>query len=240
MATSPTPLTVSQLSSIEWSRSYLWNIMFTDNNLQASTQSSTVGNTSNIAPFASYAGSNGTVSSLSNPISTNASFSNSSGGTLSSNSTASTPFNQWFPATDYQDTKLTGSSAALSFYIRQYKFPIAASVNDITITFPDDAYGTLYLWLKNWYNYIYDDAQGIACIYDCAKQLYIQKLGPNKLPLLNTKTNKLQQYSYWVYPESTVPETYNSESGIKTYSVTFAVVAQDDPDLPTATTSPSS
>jgi hypothetical protein len=219
--------TVSELSKIEWSRSYLWNIMFTDTRMISNNSTSTVGNTVGINTFSTYNGNS--TSTFNNPIVISSKID-------SSTTTPTTPFNQWFPATDYNDTKLTGSSAALGFYLRQYKFPIAASVNDITLTFPDDVYGTLYLWLKKWYNYIYDDTAGIACIYDCAKQLKVQKLGPDKKPLTNISTGLPMVYTYYVYPESTVPEIYSSDSNVKTYSVTFAVVGQDDPDSPITST----
>jgi hypothetical protein len=199
--------------------------------ITSSGTSTTTGNPTFINTFSTYYGSSST--SFSNPIATASAITN---GNTTTSATTFTPFNQWFPATDYNDTKLTGSSTALGFYLRQYKFPIAASVNDITLTFPDDVYGTLYLWLKKWYNYIYDDTAGIACIYDCAKQLKVQKLGPDKKPLTNIMTGLPMEYTYYVYPESTVPEIYGSDSNVKTYSVTFAVVGQDDPDSPITST----
>jgi hypothetical protein len=131
------------------------------------------------------------------------------------------PFDTWFPAVDFNDSRLTSISNSVPWFIREYKFPVNAAANMITISFYDDLNGSLYTWLTNWYNYIYDDYDdGVCTIEDASKQMFVRKLDLSK--------NVLSSTLYLVYPEGPISDTWNSESGNKTYSLSLVVVGSQD------------
>lgn len=154
---------IDQMRSVEWDKSYLWDVRFNDPALLGSS------------------------------------------------------FNQqtWFPASDFTENSNTGSSLAIPYYMSTYKFPQAAAPTDITMSIYDDDKGTLYKWLTDWYDAVYDTSTGTMMLQDAVREMSVLKL--------NVQRQIVKSTLYYVYPEGAIVCAYSSSSEAKKYELTFSV-----------------
>lgn len=161
---------ITDLSSIEWSKTWLWDIRF--------------------------GGGEDSVKSPPPP----------------------SPFNSWFPASDFNETSNISNTLIMSYFISQYKFLQTTSSTDIQMTVHDDVDGTIYTWLSDWFNYVYDSSDGVCTLQDAYKQLDVIKLNSKREPIIG--------YTYYVVPEASISEMLHSSADTKSYSLSLAVIGR--------------
>lgn len=140
------------------------------------------------------------------------------GGGAGDNTAPPSPFDKWFPASDYNETALISNTLVENFYLSQYKFLQTTSCTDIQMTVHDDVNCTLYKWLSDWYNTAYDSSDGVCMLQDAWRQLNVMKLNAQREPVM--------LYTYFVIPEGSITELLHSSSDIKTYAISFAVIGR--------------
>lgn len=127
------------------------------------------------------------------------------------------PFNKWFPAIDVEEEFFTVESHVYEIATSSFKVPKSLGPESIRITFHDDIKNTLLYWLEEWVKGGIFSAGYVRTIKDPSVSR------PVSIQRLDSKRNQLSLGNYYVYPEGTLAFIGNSESAIRTYSLSFVI-----------------
>lgn len=125
------------------------------------------------------------------------------------------PFDDWFPATDYDETARTSQSLMLSFHNSLFKVPQGAADMSINLTYMDDINFSLSNWVKRWYDEIYSITEGTAMLSEIVRLLIVAKL--------NFKHEIIQSTKFLVYPEASLLIQGSSDSDSKSQILNLVV-----------------
>lgn len=131
---------------------------------------------------------------------------------------APSPFSEWFPATDYSLDDNIGISLTLSMFLSSYKIPQGTGCKGIACTVLDDQNRTLYKWLKNWYDDIYDQFSGVLTLQEAVRNISVAQL--NKDRSVNSTRN------FMVFPDQNIMLAGNSVPDTLQYTLNFAVAGE--------------
>lgn len=129
---------------------------------------------------------------------------------------APAPFNEWFPAIDFDEGLLTIESYSWDGYLQGYSVPQNTQPVDVTLTFADADDGRLLKWFSSWVDDIFPGYIAVNNLSSIVREIYIKKL--------NRQRELIWLRDYQVYPEGGINEHGSSESSLKTYSVTLKCV----------------
>lgn len=131
---------------------------------------------------------------------------------------APAPFSVWFPATDYSLDDNIGVSATLSMFLSTYKIPQGTSNKSLSFTALDDSKRTLYNWLKEWYDSIYDQYNGVLTLSESVRNVTVAQLDSGK-NILSTRT-------FMVFPDQNTMLSGNSAPDVLQYTLNFVVAGE--------------
>jgi len=130
------------------------------------------------------------------------------------------PFDKFFPATSIEEDMAVVEHFEFTRYMSTYAVPKNQKIRRLKLSFYDDEYNTLSLWLAGWINIeIFNSGFCLSPLEDVAKTITILKL--------NRKKEIQQSISYNVIPEGVVRYDGSSDSAPYEYSVDFIIVADN-------------
>jgi len=152
------------------------------------------------------------------------------------------PFDTFFPASDVTIPEATLNSYNFEQGQSSFRVPQRSEISEISLTFYDDNIGTLQTWMKNWINIdILNQGKFVSCLKD--SHPVSGKLNPyNYNRVYPTRTLELTKLDeslspiegglkvYTVYPEGTLEWSGSSGSEAQSYTVTFTIVGENNPD----------
>lgn len=132
---------------------------------------------------------------------------------------APSPFSNWYPATDLELNPFTAASFVYNAYMRDYKFPQSKSSPDLSLTYLDSVDKTLYMWLKDWFNDIYDEERGLLTVAEAVR--------PVDIAYLDYKRNPFKVETYLVYPDGGHPfKGTSNEASVPSYNISMVIAGK--------------
>lgn len=129
---------------------------------------------------------------------------------------APSPFDIFFPATEYSLNAIAGQSFDAQGSVINYKFPLSTSNTDMTISILDSDDLSITTWLSDWYNEIYPLSGGVLYVEDAWRHAIVNQLSIDR--------EIIRSDSLKVYPDQGMPLIGNSQSDNLLHSLTFIVV----------------
>lgn len=157
------------------------------------------------------------------------------------------PFNTWFPAIGVEENLATLSSFPIETSLSNTTVPQRSTAFTISLTFYDDVNHTLARWISNWINIeIFNNGNAVSPVSDIVRMMVFVKyqiIKGFKVPIgvadsfnplvsgFGAVSNLLNPLgivpygfkAYYVYPDTTLNYTGDSESGVPTYTVQFNI-----------------
>lgn len=132
---------------------------------------------------------------------------------------APSPFNTWFPATEYERSLFNINSHTISASTYDAKIPLSSASKEIRLTFLDDDNQTLENWISAWHDEILFslDKGTVATLEEATKEILLNDLNAMRV------SNRLHQM--FVYPDGNAVSTGNSNSEISMITVNFIICA---------------
>ena len=129
---------------------------------------------------------------------------------------APAPFNNWFPASDVDENKLTLNTKTIEGGISTYEIPEKTAAFDITITFFDDENHTLLEWLSDWVNsIIFNGERRVAVLEQAVKRVDLIKM--------NSRRETIKEDSYLIFPKGSNNFRGTIDSAVPQYPVAFVI-----------------
>ncbi len=126
-------------------------------------------------------------------------------------------FKEWFPAIDVTEQLAVLESHTVEGGITAFKMPKSTTPKSVRVTFHDNVYQELQLWLKVWINnVILNDEQYLTPLVEMVKTLHIVKIDREGV--------EGEQSSYLVYPEGVLPFTGTATPDSPRYEMEFIIV----------------
>lgn len=129
------------------------------------------------------------------------------------------PFDSWFPAVDVDDMMWS----LTTYNPETPNFPLAIptkamQVRNLGITFQDDVYASIEMWLEEWVNgSILNRGECVSTLFEIIRRVEVLRLSLDKKPIFRC--------IYEVYPTDTFTFTGRSESISNQYQTYFNVVS---------------
>lgn len=212
--------TVENLRSVEWSKLHLWAFKFVINPNYGPQINTNKINT------ASLTGGSAGLSSI---------ISGATSGKISTDSldqesySSSVPpfYVNWVPALSLEDKLASVGHDEITTTYNAYPLPKSSTAPTLTIEFADDINGTLYKWFYQW---MYLDMFGrddvsqperyVLPLREACRSIQYMRLSP--------KYETIDIFNYLVVPAGDLVYIGNSDSGLRTFSITFNVVGKVD------------
>lgn len=131
---------------------------------------------------------------------------------------APSPFNSFFPATEFNDDGTTGISRDQPFFISNYKTPMGQASANITFQVLDDVNNTIFNWIRDWHRKIYDDTKGLLTLSEAVRPLI--------LVTLDRQRNTLETQTLYVFPDGGLPKSGTSTADSVSLNLTFVVAGR--------------
>jgi hypothetical protein len=129
------------------------------------------------------------------------------------------PFNEWTPAIDFNLNYFNASSYTLSATTMDFSVPVGSSSSSLSMTVVDTDNRIFWNWMKDWYDFVYNDPRGLATVYEASRKLFIAKLNPEGNIISAPET-------LLVYPDGGISWSGGSDSSITTTPFEFVVVSR--------------
>ena len=138
---------------------------------------------------------------------------------------APAPFNDWFPATDFDEQVAALDSEQFEGGLSTFKMPANSGVRMCSVSVVEAVGVPLLAWMDSWVN---DDIlsrgklnRGIATLEESVREMYVYRLSNLGKPVYQTV--------YLVYPDGVVSNKGESEGGLVTYEFEFILAGEQDP-----------
>lgn len=130
------------------------------------------------------------------------------------------PFDQWFPAIEVDQGLFDIESQDFTTHVTTFRVPKSTNSLDVSITFVDDINHTLLEWFEEWATSMFTEGKRVKTVGnpDVSKKLEILRL--------DTKRQELRMDTLFVYLNSKLSFTGNSQSEIPVHTVDFVIVAK--------------
>ncbi len=189
---------LDQIRSVEWGRSYLWDVYF---------EAPQSGILSDIARIGKDMIGN-LIGSIETAIPTQ--------GELL------TP--TWFPITQFSYISTSVVNKTIEGTYRQSSIPIGNRERTMSITFIDDIDHTMYNWASMWFNPFSKTVDGNeTCLKfrnEMCRSVYITKLYNDLTPINSSNSTE----AFNVVPDGDVVFKGTSEDGLNTYTINFKII----------------
>ncbi|HEC63784.1 MAG TPA: hypothetical protein ENI23_00655 [bacterium] len=127
------------------------------------------------------------------------------------------PFNEFFPATEYSEPRAILDHYEFAAFMSTYSVPKSTKQFELSITFPDDQANTLSNWLTDWINIIIlGNGLFVATLETAYRQLIVHKL--------NNQREAISRETHLVIPKGEHVYQGKSESGLHLYQQSFIKV----------------